>query len=69
MVAFNQRKRQNMLKEMIALQQKGKKAEMSQTSMQKKSHNEMFKREPTKLKKQLKVRREKHRSANLKKVN
>ena len=33
MVAFNQRKRQNMLKEMIALQQKGKKAEMSQTSM------------------------------------
>ena len=69
MVAFNQRKRQNMLKEMIALQQKGKKAEMSQTSMQKKSHNEMFKREPTKLKNQLKVRREKHRSANLKKVN
>lgn len=69
MVAYNQRKRQSMLREMIAMQQKGKKPEMTQTSAHKATHNELFKREPTKLKKILKVRREKHRSANLKKLN
>lgn len=51
------------------MQQKGKKAELSNTSAHRMTHNELFKKPPTKLKNVLKVRREKHRSQNMKKIN
>ena len=68
-IAFNQRKRQNMLREMIQLQKKGKNANMTDTSIHKASHNQNFKKEPERFKVTLSKRIEKHKQKNLKNIN
>ncbi len=69
-IAFNQRRRQNMLKEMIASAQgKGMAKKMTETAVHKKSFNENFKNEPVKFKEILGKRIEKKKKVNLAKIN
>ena len=69
-IAFNQRRRQNMLKEMIASAQgKGVAKKMTETAVHKKSFNENFKNEPVKFKEILGKRIEKKKKVNLAKIN
>jgi hypothetical protein len=58
-----------MLKEMIKMQQKGKITKLQDTSAHKSSHNEMFKNEPVPHKVTIANRIQKHKKANLSKIN
>lgn len=68
-IAFNQRKKQAMLREMIQMHKQGKTAKMSDTSRHRASHNQHFKNEPETFKSIIGKRIDKNKERNLKNIN